>query len=165
MRCSKKQRGHPFLTANVLVEFVDWLIERRRPQLGLQARRADFTNFSRRRLDASGILQSSEYDFFRHAAAAALSEQGYRDNPWLFMAYWILRLLSGGDFDGFRIGRTDFQELTGRIPVPSGGHRPECSEILRTATQANFLSQDERHVSAKVRTLGRIAASVQPELA
>ena len=157
--------GHPFLTANVLVEFVEWLIERRRPQRGLKVRKQDFTNFSRKKLDASGILRTSEYDFFRRATAEALSEQGYRSNPWLFMIYWILRLLSSGENGGFRVSQTDFQALVDRIPIPHGGQRPECVELLRTATQANFLSHDERQVCVKIRTLGRIAGAVQPKLA
>ena len=157
--------GHPFLTANVLVEFVEWLIERKRRQLGLQVRGEDFADFSTSKLDTKAVLRSREYDFFRYAAAAALSEQGYRDNPWLFMTYWILRLISNEDPTGFRLGRASFQELASRIPVPKGGHLPECSEILRTATKANFLSQEEKYVNVRIRTLGRVAVAAQPALA
>lgn len=157
--------GHPFLTANVLVEFVEWLIERKQRQLGLQVREDDFARFSRMRLDTRAVLQSPEYDFFRYAATAALSEQGYRDNPWLFMTYWMLRLISDEDPTGFRLDRSSFHELASRIPVPKGGHLPECSEILRTATKANFLSQEEEYVSVRIRTLGRVAAAVRPALA
>ena len=81
--------GHPFLTANILIEFVDWLIENKRPQSGLRVQEADFVEFERGRLGVNQILLSPEYDFFRQAAAAALSEQGYRDNPWLFEVYWV----------------------------------------------------------------------------
>ena len=157
--------GHPYLTANVLVEFVWWLIEKKRPQLGLQVREEDFANFSRKMLDTNAILQSLEYEFFRHAVAEALSTQGYHDNPWLFATYWILRLISNEDSSGFRIARADFEELANRIPVPKGGRLPECTEMLRTATNANFLSQDEGYVSVRIRTLGRVAVSVQPVLA
>lgn len=156
--------GHPYLTANVLVEFVWWLIEGKRPQLGLQVREEDFMDFSKMKLDTKAVLQSPEYVFFRHAAAAALSEQGYRDNPWLFTTYWMLRLISNEDPIGFRLDRASFQELVNRIPVPMGGHLPECSEILRTATKANFLSQEEKYVSARIRTLGRISVAVRPAL-
>ena len=157
--------GHPYLTANVLVEFVWWLIEKKRPQLGLQVREEDFANFSRKMLDTNAILQSLEYEFFRHAVAEALSTQGYHDNPWLFATYWILRLISNEDSSGFRITRADFEELANRIPVPKEGCLPECAEMLRTATNANFLSQDREYVSVRIRTLGRVAVSVQPALA
>ena len=157
--------GHPFLTANVLIEFVDWLIEKRRPQSGLRVQRDDFTKFARKKMDTNRILMSPEYVFFRQAAASALSEQGYRDNPWLFAAYWVLRELSSGKSSTFRISRTKFRETINRIPIPEGSCPIDSSEILRTASQSNFLAYDDRHVSVRVRTLGRIAAAVRPALA
>ena len=157
--------GHPFLTANVLIEFVDWLIENKRPQSGLRVQDTDFAEFARGRLGVNQILLSPEYDFFRQAAAAALSEQGYRDNPWLFEVYWVLRELSSAISNAFGVSRTDFQEVAGRIPVPKGGCPPDCSVLLRTASQANFLSHDDRYVRVRIRTLGRIAAAVRPGLA
>lgn len=160
----KETGGHPFLTANVLIDFVDWLIEKRRPQSGLRLQKADFTRFSRAKLTANEILLSPEYNFFKQAAASALSEQGYRDNPWLFAAYWVLRELSGDISNAFRVSRTDFQETSSRIPVPAGERTPDCSEVLRTASQANFLSYDDRNVNVRIRTLGRIAAAVRPAI-
>ncbi len=59
----------------------------------------------------------------------------------------------------------DFEELTRRIPVPTGGHLPDPAEILRSASQANFLHNDGDAVSVKIRTLGRIASAVRPGLA
>ena len=84
--------GHPFLTANVLVEFVDWLIETKRPQSALRVDAADFGGFASRRLKADRILSSGEYEFFRRGAADAMSERGFKTNPWLFATYWILRI-------------------------------------------------------------------------
>ena len=157
--------GHPFLTANVLIEFVDWLIENKRPQSGLRIQYTDFMEFARRKLEVGQILMSREYDFFRQAAAAALSEQGYRDNPWLFSIYWILRELSSSNSSAFGVNRTDFREVASRIPIPKGGCPPDYSVLLRTASQANFLSHDDRYVRVRIRTLGRIAAAVRPNLA
>lgn len=154
--------GHPYLTANVLVEFVEWLIKAKRPQLGLRVMVNDFEEFVTERLDANGIMLSPDYDFFRKASAAALSEQGYRDNPWLFAAYWTLRLLSKDENEGFRVARGRFAELTSRIPVPQDGELADSAEILRTASLVNFLSYDDDWVRVKIRTLGRIAAAVRP---
>lgn len=157
--------GHPFLTANVLVELVDWLIEKRRPQSDLRLQGADFAEFAQEKMSPNRILLSPEYDFFRQAAAAALSEQGYRDNPWLFEVYWVLRELSSANSGVFSVSRADFQEAASHIPIPKGGHPPDCSELLRTASQANFLSHDDHQVSVRIRALGRIAAAVRPALA
>ena len=157
--------GHPFLTANVLVEFVDWLIEKKRPQSDLRLQDTDFAEFTQEKMSANRILLSPEYDFFRQAAAAALSEQGYRDNPWLFEVYWVLRKLSSANSGLFRVSRSDFQEAASHIPIPKGGHPSDCSKLLRTASQANFLSHDDHHVSVRIRALGRIVAAVRPALA
>ena len=158
--------GHPYLTANVLVEFVEWLIKAKRPQLGLRVLVGDFAEFVAQRLNANGIMLSPDYDFFRNAAAAALSGPGYRSNRWLFAAYWTLRLVSSEDRDAFRVPRREFAELISRIPVPDGEFsRDECPEILRSASLANFLSYDDDWVSVKIRTLGRIACAVRPTVA
>jgi hypothetical protein len=155
--------GHPYLTANVLGEFVEWLIEQQRPLLGLGVRGGDFDEFAHRKLNSAQILLSPDYAFFRHTAAEAMSLQGYRDNPWLFTAYWVVRHLSNGSSG--RIERAGFSELMRRIPVPDGEATPDGNELLRTASQANFLSFDDDWVRVPIRTLGRIAAAVRPRVA
>ena len=112
--------GHPYLTANVLGEFVEWLIETRRPQLGLVVKDADFDEFADQKLNTERILLSPDYDFFRHAAAEAMSPRTYCANPWLFTAYWVLRALSNDELRGFRVARAGFPELMRRMPVPQG---------------------------------------------
>ena len=156
--------GHPYLTVNILVEFVDWLIDVRRAYRTLTVRDGDFDEFLYDRLNVDRIKLSSQYEFFRSAAAQAMSLRGYRDNPWLFAAYWTVRILSLAGRENLRVARADFVEATRRIPVPGDGVEPDASEILRTASLANFLAYDERWVSVKVRTLGRIASAVQPEM-
>ena len=156
--------GHPYLTANVLGEFVEWLIEKQRPQLDLRVKDAEFAEFADQKLNADRILLSPDYDFFRHAAAEAMSAQAYRTNPWLFTAYWVLRELSNDGSGGFRVERAGFPELTRRIPVPQGEPVPDCNEILRSASQANFLSYDDDWVRVRIPTLGRIAAAVRPKV-
>ena len=156
--------GHPYLTANVLGEFVEWLIEDRRPRRGLHVRDADFTDFAHRKLNADRILLSSDYRFFRQAAAEAMSAQGYRQTPWLFTAYWALRELSNHGVGGFRVERSGFPELMARIPVPQGEPAPDCNDILQSASQANFLSYDDEWVRVRIPTLGRIAAAVRPKV-
>ena len=156
--------GHPFLTANILGEFVDWLIENQRPQVGLRVDKTDFSKFANRKLGKEQIEMSTDYEFFRNAAASAMSVQGYKMNPWLYTVYWILHLLSRDEPKTFRLKLTDFENLTDRVPIPGGGNRLTSAEILRTASQTNFLSHDNRGVKVKIRTLGRIASVVRPAL-
>lgn len=157
--------GHPFLTANVLVEFVDWLIAAKRQQSALRVDGGDFNEFASRRLTADRILSSQEYGFFRQAAMEAMSERGFRMSPWLFSAYWILRELSNGGAENFGTQEAGFEELTRGIPVPTGERLPDRAEILSSASQANFLNVNDHTVSVKIRTLGRIASAVRPGLA
>ena len=157
--------GHPYLTVNVLVEFVQWLIDMKRSQRALRVVDSDFSDFAQERLSMDRIRLSSTYEFFRRAAAEALSQRGYASNPWLFASYWTVRILARTGQEGLRIARGDFEELMHRIPVPAGAAVPDAAEILRTATLANFLAYDERWVTVKVRTLGRIVAATQPALA
>ena len=157
--------GHPFLTANVLVEFVDWLIETKRPQSDLRVDGDDFGGFASRRLNADRILSSGEYEFFCRGAAEAMSERGFGTNPWLFATYWILRRLSNDDENGFRAPTAEFEELMRGTPVPTGGRLPDPAGILLSASQANFLRSEGDAVSVKIRILGRIASAVRPGLA
>ena len=159
--------GHPYLTVNVVSGFVDWLIDQRRPQLGLRVESDDFEEFADHGLDADRIGMSHDYEFFKHAVALAMSERGFKANPWLFATYWVLRQLSSDGSSAsktFGIERSRFPELMREIPVPDGGRLPDHAEILRSASQANFLSYDDRTVTVKIRTLGRIAAAVRPAL-
>ena len=157
--------GHPFLTANVLVEFVDWLIDTKRSQSALRVDGSDFERFAAGRLQVDRILSSRAYRFFRKAATEAMSERGFETNPWLFGAYWMLRRLSSDLADSFAAPLADLQELTKRIPVPAGMRLSDPEELLRSASDANFLECGRDAVSVKIRTLGRIAAAVRPGLA
>ena len=160
--------GHPFLTANVLRGFVDWLIKERRPQSELRVESDDFDGFAGHGLHTDRITMSRDYEFFRNGVALAMSEKGFRADPWLFATYWLLRQLSSNESSGshtFSIDRADFGELMNKIPVPHGKSLPDHAGILRSASQANFLTYDDRRVAVKIRTLGRIAAAVRPYLA
>ena len=155
--------GHPFLTVNVLRTVVDWLIEQRRPARGITLNADDFAQFQAAKLGVEQVSLASEYDFFREAAKAALGERGYRQNPWLYAAYWLVRQIATHAPESFRVARGDLPDLLDSIPAP--GALPGANEMLRTATQANFLSYTDQEISVKIRILGRLVAAVRPTLA
>ena len=124
----------------------------------------DFGEFAHRKLNADRILLSPDYQFFRQAAAEAMSARAYRHNPWLFTAYWVLRELSNNGSGKFHVERSGFPELMRRIPVPHGEPAPDCDDVLRSASQTNFLSYDDEWVRVRIPTLGRIAAAVRPKV-
>ena len=155
--------GHPFLTVNVLCSLVDWLIEQKRPHRGLSLKRDDFAEFRKVRLRPEHLEISPYYDFFRQAVKDAMGTRGYEANPWLFTVYRVLREIGGSGTDDLSVGRGDLADLMERIPAP--GPLPDPNEILRTATQANFLHFDEERVKVRIPTLARLAAVVRPGLA
>ena len=155
--------GHPFLTVNVLRAVVDWLIEQKRPARGITLDDGDFVKFRAEKLGLNEVSLAPDYDFFREAAKAAMGESGYRQSPWLYAAYWLVRKISRDAPDTFTVARSDLSALLESLPAP--GPLPDANEMLRTATQANFLSYTDENVIVKVRTLGRLAAAVRPALA
>ena len=156
----RETAGHPFLTANVLCVFVDWLIEQQRPLQGLRLRKGHFRSFQEQKLGFDQLTLYRDYNFFREAARQAMSEEGYRSNRWLYTVYWVLRQIATTSHSDLAVSRSDFAEIMDRIPTP--GKLPDANEILRTASQANFLRVSDDQVSVKIGTLGRLAASVQP---
>lgn len=156
----RETAGHPFLTANVLCVLVDWLIEQRRSLQGLRLRAYDFGQFEEQKLSLDQMALHQDYALLREAAREAMSESGYHSNPWLYAVYWALRKISTASESAFSVTRADFAEIMDRIPAP--GKLPEATEVLRTASQANFLHVSGDQVSVKIRTLGRLAASVRP---
>lgn len=155
--------GHPFLTVNVLRAVVDWLIEKKRPARGVMLDAGDFWKFRDEKLELKPMSLVTEYDFFREAARAAMGASGYHQSPWLYTAYWLIREITRCAPDTFTVALGDLSDLIERVPAPDA--LPDANEMLRTATQANFLTYDDDSVSVKVRTLGRLAAAVRPALA
>lgn len=152
--------GHPFLTVNVLCVLVDWLIEQKKPLHGLRLRRDHFWSFHKQKLGFDEITLCKDYSFFREAARQAMSEDGYRSNRWLYTTYWVLRHIAMANDKDLSVSHGDFVDIMGRIPAP--GELPDANEVLRTASQANFLRVSDDQVSVKIGMLGRLAASVRP---
>ena len=156
----RETAGHPFLTANVLCVFVDWLIEQQWSLRGLRLRERHLQSFHEQKHGFEQLSLYEDYSFFRKAARQAMSERGYRSNRWLYTVYWVLREIAMSNRSELAVSRNDFAEVLDRIPAP--GDLPDANEILRTASQANFLRVSDDQVSVKIGTLGRLAASVRP---
>lgn len=153
--------GHPFLTVNVLVELVEWLISEERPARGMRLRSEDWLAFAHNRLSKQRLSLSTEYDFFREAVREALSGVPRR-NVWLFGIYSVLRRLAISAPDSFSVSHEEFERIVKRLKLDK--HGLSSDELLRTGSQANFLSYDENVVFPKIRLLGRICATVRPEM-
>lgn len=156
----RETAGHPFLTANLLCVLVDWLIAKQRSLRGLRLRKRHFQAFHEEKLGLRQLTLYEDLSFFREAARQAMSENGYRSNRWLYATYWSLRQITTTGCSNLTVSHSDFLELMNRIPAP--GDLPDANDILRKASQANFLRVSDDQVRVKIGMLGRIAASVQP---
>jgi hypothetical protein len=155
--------GHPYLTVNLMVEFVDWLIRVKRPSDSLSFTEKDFSLFASRMFRRESISISSEYSFFRDAAIReALSTRGKRRNPWLYAIYSVLRNIALENPESFVCSRAEYVSMVDRLGMAGMGITPDY--LLTTGTEANFLSYTVRAVAPKIRLLARIAAVTTPEV-
>ncbi len=152
--------GHPFLTVNFLVTFVDWLISDRRSATNLQFGADDFASFAEVGLKPELLSTSSEYMFFRQIVGQALSDP--RENPWLYAVYTCLRYLGNSSSSSMMIRRSEFADYVSRTVTPVTNFTPE--ELLSTAGQANFLSFTNDTVGPRIPLLARIAAVSRPAI-
>ena len=153
---SSETAGHPFLTVNLLVEFVEWLIEKRRPVSSLQLDGDDLEKFSKEKLRPKNVSLSPEYQFFREAIAEALSSEARDSTPWLHGVYSSIRGIVRASPESHRCTHSDFEKILERANLPEIGVTADL--LLTTGSQANFLAYDETSVWPKIRLLARLAA-------
>ena len=153
--------GHPYLTVNMMVDFVDWLIKVKRPLTSFSS--SDISAFAHTMFRRNSISITKEYSFFRDAAIRqALSSRGRRRNPWLYSVYSILRNIAIQNPESFVCTRGEFEELVSRLGMEDVGITPDY--LLTTGMQANFFTSNERSVAPRIRLLARIAAVTTPEV-
>ena len=155
--------GHPYLTVNIMVEYVEWLIRMKRSTKSLHFTLDDARSFATRMLRRDRISVSPEYEFFRDGAIPqALSPSGKERNPWLYSMYSIIRTIAIEDPIAFTCPRGDFDAMVERLGLPQLGLSADY--ILNTGSQANFLSYTDRIVYPRIRLLARIASVSTPAL-
>jgi hypothetical protein len=152
--------GHPYLTVNLLVTFVDWLILTHRSARALHFTKTDFLAFSEARLQPGFIRTSPEYTLFRQIVSQAISDAD--DNRWLFAVYSCLRWFGGVKNLRLEVTRGEFEEFVSQTLTAKTGFTAD--QILATAGQANFLRFDEAVVGPRISLLARIAAVAQPAI-
>lgn len=148
--------GHPYMTVNLMVDLVDWLIagERRTDRLSLT--KSDFDEFAIAQLTKSKLVESASYQFFRDAVIGeALGAMGKRQSPWLHAVYGCMREICLESPVSLSITRSDFSALFNHLGYAQLGITPEY--LLTTAASSNFFEYDSLRVSPKIRLLGRLA--------
>jgi hypothetical protein len=152
--------GHPYLTANVLVSFVDWLIEQQRRTSDLTLGEADFGAFTSFGLSPARIRIDPSLSWFLGVASEALGDYGRTQDPWLHAVYWTMRQIAWHHPNALTCSREELQKMqifeTERIPF-------SADYILATATRANFLKLEGDVVSPRIPLLCRLSAAAYPQ--
>lgn len=153
--------GHPFLTVNLLVEFVEWLIRQKRSVTDLHFNASDFSAFASRGLRRDRIAQAREYAFFRDGAVPqALSTLSRERSPWLYSMYTLVRHISRESPESFSCSIQEFHQIVDGLGLSELGFSAE--DLLNTGEASNFLASNGRFVGPRIRILGRIAACASP---
>lgn len=157
----EETRGHPYLTVNMLVSLVEWLI---RTQVKIAEIRFDSRLLARyftEELTSERISLNTEYQFFLEAAADAMSEQGRRSNPWLWSIYRAMRMFVRDFGAQGSCAAADFSERYNKLGLDRQG--VTALDLLRTGDDANFFQVDVHgFVRVGIPVLARIAAAATP---
>jgi hypothetical protein len=159
----RETSGHPYLTVNLLVELVEWLIETRRPVSSLQLDGDDLEKFTKQKLRPKDLNLSPEYRFFRQAISEALASETRTVTPWLHAVYSCIRGIVRASPETLRCSLDDFEGIVENARLPELGM--DADYLLGTGSQANFLEYDQDGVWPKIRLLARIAAVTRGRVA
>jgi hypothetical protein len=151
--------GHPYLTVNVLVELVEWLIQRKVSLSSFQLDRQQWQWFRQHWLTRDRLATTETFAFFRQTAAEALGMRGRTRTPWLNAQYWLLRQIARESNDTFKVSEG---EASGLLQIVGTPDHHSSEELLSTGHAANFLSIQDGFVTPRVRLLSRLAEVVRP---
>lgn len=152
--------GHPFLTVNLLRDFVDWLIDKKIVPSKILLSRDLFEEFASVRLVPHSIGLCRHYEYFRSAASEALSDDGASESPWVHAAYVLLRKLGvSGASGGMALKRAVIESSMTEVLDNIGLSGFTCESFVASAAQSNFVDFNEDLIVAKIPILARIAAA------
>lgn len=155
--------GHPFLTVNLLVSIVDWLILKKVRIADVRFDAKLLERYFEADLSSQEIALNTEYQFFLEAAADAMSETGRASNPWLWSVYRAMRMFVVEHGVSGHCEIDQFSKSYERAGLSSAGISP--LEMLRTAEDANFFKIDSANlVRLGIPLLARIAAASTPRI-
>jgi hypothetical protein len=157
----EETRGHPYLTVNMIVSMVEWLIRTRTKVAKVRFDSGLLGNYFADELTPEKISLNTEYQFFLEAAADAMSEQGRRSNPWLWSIYRAMRMFVREFGAQGQCTTGDFIDRYGKLGLDRQG--VAALDLLRTGDDANFFKVDVRsYVRVGIPVLARISAAATP---
>lgn len=154
--------GHPFLTVNVLVSCVEWMISCKFRRAEIRFDEELWRRFSSSELVPTKIAINTEFQFFIEASSEAMSDDGLSYSPWLWAIYRSLReftLRFGAEAD---VSTDDFLEMYRYNALGRSGVSGE--EVLRTGSDTNFFNIAGDRVAVRIPVLAKIAAAATPRI-
>lgn len=154
--------GHPFLTVNLLRDYVDWLISRNVVPSQVTLTRSQFDEFAVTHLNSRSISLCRHYEYFRSAASEALSDDGASDSPWAHATYSLVRELGlHGSGHKMAVARKQIEERITSVLDDVGLSGFTCESFVASAAQSNFVEVWDDMIAAKIPLLARIAAATR----
>lgn len=154
--------GHPFLTVNLLRDYVDWLILQGVVPSQITLTRGQFEEFATTRLDGRSISLCRHYDYFRSAASEALSKDGASDSPWAHATYSLVRELGlHGSGPKMTVARSVIEDSITRVLDRVGLSGFTSESFVSSAARSNFVEVWDDMIAAKIPLLARIAAATR----
>ena len=154
--------GHPFLTVNLLVSFIDWLIVKKYSTSSGPLTADQFTEFASSELQPRRIRENREFEFFHQVASAAVSEEGARNTPWLHCVYLLLQTFALEAPKTLSLSTAQAEQALDRAGI-EGRFGLNPGSLMRNAALANFLdTSTEGTVRPRIPLVSRIAATASP---
>jgi len=154
--------GHPFLTVNLLRDYVDWLIAQNVIPSQVTLTRGQFEEFAAVRLNSRSISLCRHYEYFRSAASEALSSDGATDSPWAHATYSLVRELGlHGSGAKMAVARSMIEDRVTSVLDSAGLSGFTCESFVSSAAQSNFVEVSDDTIAAKIPLLARIAAATR----
>lgn len=153
--------GHPYLTVNLMVDLCDWLIANRSVEVEIVLDAALFSAFVQERLSSVALQRSPFYNFFQKMLADYLGERSRKQEAWLHAVAMVLRQIGKAHPKVFSCSLLNYQRIAEEV---GSSVRITPDQLLATATMSNFLAMDGGHVRPAIRLMGRLAASVIPQV-
>lgn len=153
--------GHPYLTVNLMVDLCDWLIENKVEEGTGPLEGARFSSFAKDRLSMPVLQRSPYYPFFQSTLSSYMSERCRESEPWLYAIASVLHGIGTKHHKVFSCSIPGYQAIATKF---ASATRMTSEQLLATGGMSNFLRLKDGQVSPAIRLMGRLAASVVPEV-
>jgi hypothetical protein len=147
--------GHPFLTINVLRDFLDWVIDERLVVQGQALTGDHFVLYATSQFQSEHLRTSKHFEMFRRLVSQYLSARSRDTLPWLYAVHEIMRELAIRYPGEFRCGLEELRDIYRQRGLDN--LRIDRDALLEDASRGNFFAVSEGSVMPRIPLIARIA--------